>query len=94
MSQLILQVCSESLNLPYEDLRQRISGACFDGQYIHLNVKKHFSDLLHLPIDFMEDVTIWDAAHRLELVCDDVKNGKKGPQWQFYLSSNLLVARP
>ena len=77
ISQLILQVCSEGLNLSYEDLRQRISGACFDGQYINLNVKKYFSDSLHLPIDFMEDIIIWDAAHRLELVCDDVKNGKQ-----------------
>ena len=25
----------------------------------------------------MEDVIIWDAAHLLELVCDDGKNGKK-----------------
>ena len=31
--------------------------------------------ILHMSIEFMEDVLIWDAAIRLELVHDDVKNG-------------------
>ena len=33
--------------------------------------------MLKIPVDFLEYALIWDAAHRLELVHDDVKNGKK-----------------
>ena len=76
VSELILKVCSDQLNLSFEDLRHRISGACFDGQYIHLNVRSHFSEMLHLPVEFFEDSVIWDAAHRLELAYDNAKNGK------------------
>ena len=51
------------------------SGACVDGQYIHLNLRKHLSDILHLPVEFMNDSVIWDAAHRLELACQHAKEG-------------------
>ena len=77
ITELLLQVCFEQLNLSPEDLRQRFSGGTFDGQYLHLNVPKHMADILHLPPDFLEDAIIWDAAHRLELACEDVKTGKK-----------------
>ena len=32
-----------------------------------------FSQVLHMSIEFMEDAVIWDAAHHLQLVHDDVK---------------------
>ena len=41
--------------------------------------------MLNLPIEFMEDALIWDAAHRLELVHHDVKHGKKDH------SGNILI---
>ena len=83
ISHLIFQVMTDQLNLPLEEIRQRISGGCFDGQYIHLNARSHFSEILHLPPDFMEDAIIWDAAHRLELASDDVKKGKKDHSGKF-----------
>ena len=73
ISELILNACTEELGLTNNTLRQRISGGCFDGQYFHLNVESHLSEKLSLPMDFFEDCLIWDAAHRLELVHDDVK---------------------
>ena len=80
ISSLLLSCCSENLNLSLEEIRQRISGGCFDGQYLHLNVPRHLSEMLQLPLDFFEDSIIWDAAHRLELANDNVKNGKKDSQ--------------
>ena len=78
ISELILNACTEELGLTNNTLRQRISGGCFDGQYFHLNVERYLSEKLSLPMNiFFEDCLIWDAAHRLELVHDDVKNGKK-----------------
>ena len=77
VSTLILDACVGELGFTTNQLRQRISGGCFDGQYFHLNVQRHLSDMLELPVEFLEDCLIWDAAHRLELVHDDVKNGKK-----------------
>ena len=32
--------------------------------------------MLHLPVEFLEDSIIWDAAHRLELAYENAKNGK------------------
>ncbi len=75
VSTLILDACKDALGLTISDLRQRISGECFDGQYFHLNVPKHLSNMLKLPAEFVD--LIWDAAHRLGLVHDDVKNWEK-----------------
>ena len=77
ISNLLLQSCCEKLNLSIEDLRLRFTGACFDGQYVHLNVRDHFAEKMHLPLLFMEDSVIHDCAHRLELAVNDAKNGKK-----------------
>ena len=33
--------------------------------------------MLKLPAEILEECLIWDAAHRLKLVNDDVQNGKK-----------------
>lgn len=44
ISELILNACTQELGLTNNELRQRISGGCFDGQYFHLNVDKHLSE--------------------------------------------------
>ena len=77
ISKLILDACFNGLDLNVDEVRQRISGGCFDGEYFHLNIDRHLSEAHKLPLDYLEDCLIWDAAHRLELVHDDVKNGKK-----------------
>ena len=67
---LIDSVCS-ALDISSKKLQQRFTGGCFDGQYIHLNVRKHFSQALSLSLEFMNDANTHDAAHRLELAkCD------------------------
>ena len=59
-----------------DDLRQRFTGGCFDGQYIHLNVRRRLSTVLELPIELLNDSITHDSTHKLELACADVKNGK------------------
>ena len=65
-----------TLDQGHEELRQCFSGACFDGQYIHLNVRKHLAGSLTLSLNFMDDSYTHNAAHRLELACKDAKEGK------------------
>ena len=66
---------TEPLEWTNEILRERLSGACVDGQYIHLNLATHLSDILDLSLEFMNDSVIWDAAHRIELACEHAKEG-------------------
>ena len=68
---LIDSVCND---LGREELRQRFTGGCFDGQYIHLNVRKHLAGALSLSLNFMDNTH--DAARPLELACKDAKEGK------------------
>ena len=75
LSQLLVNTITGPLEWTDDTLRERLSGACVDGQYIHLNLRKHLSDILHLPLEFMNDSVIWDAAHRLELACQHAKEG-------------------
>jgi len=77
VAKLAIDTCLVELGLTKAELRQRISGGCFDGQYFHLNVQRHFSEMLNLPLESMQESLIWDAAHRLESVHDNIKNGKK-----------------
>ena len=72
----ITEVCNV-LNLSEADLRKRFCGACYDGQYLHLNVATHISEKLDLPLPFVQESVIHDPAHRVELAANDVKNGKK-----------------
>lgn len=73
---LIKTVCN-TLNWTIEELRERYSGACYDGQYIHLAVRSHQADILNLPSSLMKDSVTHDAAHRLELACKDTEDGRK-----------------
>ena len=72
---LITEICT-LLNWSTADLRKQICGGCFDGQYLHNNVPRHISDKLDLPLSFLQESVIHDPAHRIELVANDVKNGK------------------
>ena len=60
---LINTVC-DTLDITREVLRQRLTAGSFDGQHIHLNVMKHFSEALSLPLQYMKDSITHDAAHR------------------------------
>ena len=89
VSKLAIDACLDELGLTINELRERFTGGCFDGQYFHLNIDRHFSTMLKLPQKMLEESLIWDAAHRLELVHDDVKNGKKDQRGNI-----LAVATP
>ena len=75
LTQLLVTTVNETLDWNKDTLRERFSGACADGQYIHLNLGDHLSEILHLPKDLMNDSVLWDAAHRLELACQHAKEG-------------------
>lgn len=77
LTKLLLDTVTETLSWNGGELRERLSGVCVDGQYIHLNIIDHVSDLLLLPKNLVIDFVIWDAAHRLELACKYAKEGTK-----------------
>ena len=66
----------ETLDISCEELWQRFTGGCFDGKYIHLNIRKQFSESLNLFVEFMDDSNSHGAAHRLELAWLVAKVGK------------------
>ena len=72
----ITEVCNV-LNLSEADLRKRFCGACYDGQYLHLNVATHISEKLDLPLPFVQESVKHDPAHRVELAANDVKKRGK-----------------
>ena len=74
-----------------DDLRQCFAGVCFDGQYIHLNIRKHLSTILKLPAQFLEDSLTHDSAYKLGLACADVKNGKVDENGDLRHDENRLV---
>ena len=75
LRRLLVNTILNTFEWKEEDLRERFTGACVDGQYIHLNMRDHLADILSLPINLMDDSVIWDAAHRLELACQHAKEG-------------------
>ena len=75
LTRLLVNTILNTFEWKEEDLRERFTGACVDGQYIHLNMRDHLADILNLPINLMDDSVIWDAAHRLELACQHAKEG-------------------
>ena len=75
LTQLLIDTVTKALEWKDEVLRERLSAACVDGQYIHCNMKSHLADILNLPKEFTDDSVIWDAAHRLELACEHAKEG-------------------
>ena len=76
LTKLLVDTVTETLNWREEDLRERLSGVCVDGQYIHLKLGTHLSNILQIPQNIMDDSVIWDAAHRLELSAKYAKVGK------------------
>ena len=54
----------------------------FNGQY--------FSEMLSLP-EYLHESLIWDAAHRLEFVHDDVKCGKMAKRIDMATLLQLLL---
>ena len=83
---LITDVCNV-LNFSEADLRKRFCGACYDGQYLHLNVTNHISERLDLPLPFVQESVIHDPAHRVELAVNDVKNGKN---YRHHFHNNVM----
>ena len=77
VTELLIQSIKETLNWSIPEIRERFCGGAFDGQYLKLNVPTHLAEKLSLKPDFTEDSTIWDAAHRVELACEDTKKGTK-----------------
>ena len=77
LTKLLLSTVCESLDWTKDEVRERYSGACYDGQYIHLNLRTHQAETLSLPESLMDESVTHDAAHRLELACSDVMDGKK-----------------
>ena len=75
LTRLLVNTILNTFEWKEEDLRERFTGACVDGQYINLNMRDHLADILNLPINLMDDSVIWDAAHRLELACQHAKEG-------------------
>ena len=75
LTRLLINSILMSLDWTEEHLRKRFSGACVDGQYIHLNLGNHLSEMLSLPADLTRDSVTWDSAHRLELACHHAKEG-------------------
>ena len=66
LTKLLIDTVTETFGRE-EDLRECLSGVCVDGQYIHLKLGTHLSNILQIPQNIMDDSVIWDAAHRLEL---------------------------
>ena len=75
LTDLLIKTILDTFGWTVDDLRQRITGACVDGQYIHLNMRDHLANALNLPVTLMNESVIWDAAHRLELACEHAKEG-------------------
>jgi len=48
----------------------------FDGQHFYLSIERYFSVMLSLPVELLHESLIWNAAHHLEFVHDDVTHGK------------------
>ena len=67
LSQLLMKTVNEPLDWTNDIPRERSSGACVGGQYIHLNLATHLCNILDLSLEFMTDSVIWDAEHRIEL---------------------------
>lgn len=73
----------ESLNISQADLRKRLVGGAFDGEYVHLGVGSHLLDSLLVPKnpDDRDWYTFqWDPAHIVELAEADAKNKDKDVQ--------------
>ena len=83
ITEFIINSICDALDWKTKDLRECFMGACFDGQYLHLNVWDHIAEKLQLPLDLMIDSIIHDAAHRLELVVKVAKEGKKNRDKNF-----------
>ena len=76
-TELLIQSIKETLNWSIPEMHKRFCGGAFDGQYLKLNIPTHLAEKLSLKPDFTKDSTIWDVAHRVELACEDTKNGIK-----------------
>lgn len=66
-----------SINIPENELSKRMVGGAFDGEYVHLKVKKHLMDSLLVSDESRDWYSFqWDAAHIIELA---KKNMPKKP---------------
>ena len=77
LTKLLIDTVNSILEWDVKDLRERLTGVCIDGQYIHLNIIEHLTDILSLPKNLAIDYVVWDPAHRLELACKYAKIGTK-----------------
>ena len=92
ITEMLINTVCDTLDITREGLRQRLTGGSFDGQYIYLNVMKHLSEALSLPLKYMKDSITHDAAHRLELSCQDAKQGKNDSKGNCIVSkANWLI---
>ena len=70
----------EIMNLFLSDVTKQVQSVCNDGQYVHLNIKKHLQTLVP---DFKDQENwlqfSWDPAHRIALASNDAtKNNADG----------------
>lgn len=70
-----------SLNISDNELSKRMVGGAFDGEYVHLNVKKHLMDSLLISEESRDWYSFqWDPAHILELAEKDAKKSENRTQ--------------
>ena len=62
----------EIMQLFLSNVSEQVQGISTDGQYVHLNIKKHFESL---EPDFKDKekwiIFSWDPAHRIALASND-----------------------
>ena len=68
------------IQLFLSDVTKQVQSVCNDGQYVHLNIKKH---LLSLVPEFKDQekwlMFSWDPSHRIALASNDAsKNNTDG----------------
>ena len=69
---------SKQMQLFLSNVSEHIQGISTDGQYVHLNIKKHFQNL---EPDFKDKekwiIFSWDPAHRIALASNDASKDNK-----------------
>ena len=70
----------EIMQLFLSDVTKQVQGICNDGQYVHLNIKKHLQSLVPEFKDQEKWLTFsWDPSHRIALASNDAsKNNTDG----------------
>ena len=90
MGQIYDETLIKKLGLTPAEIREKCTGAAFDGAYFHLNSPNHLdkcivekakgSPATRADIRNLTEwlLCTWDLAHRLELVTNDIRVDKLG----------------